>query len=187
VYISAALDTDIVFAGGSTYIWVVGSDGHRHRHLYGRGDRRQEIFRRRDNLHSMNAHRGEPPPMHYSLREQNGHLEAIRRDQMRREEQARMARTRAHDPRWDRGPSHGQAHASNPPSDHGHADAHAAGNRHDRPQDPRAAATNAPRQHAEMHGDPHHGPGPSQGRTIREASADRPAQPHRSMDGGSPQ
>ncbi|WP_147329499.1 hypothetical protein [Paraburkholderia sp. DHOC27] len=53
IYISAAAISDIVFVGGSTYIWVTGPDGHRHRHFYGHGDRRAEIYHRRENLRSM--------------------------------------------------------------------------------------------------------------------------------------
>lgn len=58
VYISAALDSDVVFLGGFTYIWYIGPDGHRYRHLYGRGDMRAEIFHRREHLHSVMAHYG---------------------------------------------------------------------------------------------------------------------------------
>jgi hypothetical protein len=65
VYISAAANSDIVFVGGSTYIWANGTDGRRHRHFYGRGDRRQEVFHRRDNLHSVTAHRSERPAVQF--------------------------------------------------------------------------------------------------------------------------
>lgn len=64
LYIRAAANADIVFVGGSTYIWAVGPDGHRHRHFYARGDRRQEVFHRRDNLRSVVSHR-------------NGHTSAV--------------------------------------------------------------------------------------------------------------
>jgi hypothetical protein len=60
-YISVAAKSDIVFVGGDTYIWVTGSDGRRHRHFYGHGDRRLEVVRRRENLRSVAApHRGHP-------------------------------------------------------------------------------------------------------------------------------
>ncbi|MGF6440572.1 hypothetical protein [Paraburkholderia youngii] len=64
VYISAALDSDVVYVGGFTYIWYVGQDGRRYRHLYGRGDLRGQVFHRRDELHVVMAHHGGhlPPP-----------------------------------------------------------------------------------------------------------------------------
>ena len=81
VYITAAADSDIIFVGGSTYIWVTGADGRRHRHLYGRGDRRQEIFHRRENLHSvMTHHAGHPPPA-YSHHDPDRRREAIHHEQ----------------------------------------------------------------------------------------------------------
>lgn len=68
VYISGASNADVVFVGGSTYIWVTQSDGQRHRHFYGHGDKRQEVFRRRDNLRSVTAHF----PAHRSTRHEDG-------------------------------------------------------------------------------------------------------------------
>ncbi len=56
VYISAATNCDVVFLGGSTYVWATGPDGRRHRHFYGHGDRRQEVFHRRENLRSIVVH-----------------------------------------------------------------------------------------------------------------------------------
>ena len=64
VYIAGVVDRDVVFVGGSTYLWVVGPDGKRHRHFYARGDRRAEVFRRRENLRAEMAHRGGRPPVH---------------------------------------------------------------------------------------------------------------------------
>ena len=62
IYIAAATDHDVVFVGGDTYIWMVDADGHRHRHFYGHGDRRQDVFHRRDDLHSVMArHDGHLP------------------------------------------------------------------------------------------------------------------------------
>lgn len=61
VYVSGAANSDVVFIGGSTYIWVTGPDGQRHRHFYGHGDRRREVFRRRDNLRSVTAHHSAHP------------------------------------------------------------------------------------------------------------------------------
>jgi len=52
IYIAAANDRDIVFVGGNTYIWIAEAGGRRRRLFYGHGDRRQEIFRRRENLRS---------------------------------------------------------------------------------------------------------------------------------------
>lgn len=65
IYISAAANGDVVFVGGSTYIWARGPDGQRHRHFYGHGDRREEVFRRRENLRSVVSRRsGHPPAKH---------------------------------------------------------------------------------------------------------------------------
>ena len=62
-YISVALDTDVVFVGGDTYIWYVGHDGHRYRHLYGHGDLRHEVFHRRAQLRLVMAHHQGHLPM----------------------------------------------------------------------------------------------------------------------------
>jgi hypothetical protein len=64
IYISNVVDGDIVFFGGSTYIWVVGPDGVRHRHFYAHGDHRQDIFRRRDELHKVMMNHGGHLPDH---------------------------------------------------------------------------------------------------------------------------
>jgi hypothetical protein len=62
-YISVALDSDIVFVGGNTYIWYVGHDGRRYRHFYGHGDMRAEVMRRRANLRLVMAHHDGHLPM----------------------------------------------------------------------------------------------------------------------------
>ncbi len=62
-YISVALDSDVVFASGNTYIWFVGPDGHRHRRLYGHGDLRGEVLHRRATLHAVMAHHDGHLPM----------------------------------------------------------------------------------------------------------------------------
>ncbi|TCG04285.1 hypothetical protein BZM27_42050 [Paraburkholderia steynii] len=67
VYIAGVIDRDVVFVGGSTYLWVVGPDGKRHRHFYARGDRRAEVFRRREHLRVEMAHRGGHPPVHAAM------------------------------------------------------------------------------------------------------------------------
>jgi hypothetical protein len=62
IYISTVVDRDVVFFGGNTYIWVVGPDGVRHRQFYTHGDHRQDVFRRRDELHKvMMGHAGHLP------------------------------------------------------------------------------------------------------------------------------
>jgi hypothetical protein len=71
-YIVAAARSDIVFVGGSTYIWVTGPDGRRHRHFYGHGDRRIEVYRRRENLRSVAPPRLGHPTPHYAAHEE-GH------------------------------------------------------------------------------------------------------------------
>jgi hypothetical protein len=62
-YVSVALDRDVVFVGGSTYIWITGPDGHRHRHYYGRGDLRGEVLHRRAELRVVMAHNEGHLPM----------------------------------------------------------------------------------------------------------------------------
>ncbi|WP_233872242.1 hypothetical protein [Paraburkholderia adhaesiva] len=62
-YISIALDSDIVFAGGNTYIWYLGHDGRRYRHFYGHGDLRGEVMHRRANLRLVMAHHEGHLPM----------------------------------------------------------------------------------------------------------------------------
>jgi hypothetical protein len=62
IYVSTVVDRDVVFVGGSTYIWVVGSNGVRHRQFYTHGDHREDVFRRRDELHKvMISHAGRLP------------------------------------------------------------------------------------------------------------------------------
>ncbi|RQH04465.1 hypothetical protein [Paraburkholderia dinghuensis] len=62
-YISVALDSDIVFAGGNTYIWYLGHDGRRYRHFYGHGDLRGEVMHRRANLRLVMTHHDGHLPM----------------------------------------------------------------------------------------------------------------------------
>ncbi|WP_310634236.1 hypothetical protein [Paraburkholderia sp.] len=54
--IAVVSDSDVVFVGGSTYIWITGPDGRRHRQLYAHGDHRADVFHRRDELHTVMAH-----------------------------------------------------------------------------------------------------------------------------------
>jgi hypothetical protein len=65
-YVSVALDRDVVYAGGSTYIWVTGPDGHRQRRLYGRGDLRGEVLHRRSELRVVMAHNEGHLPMQHA-------------------------------------------------------------------------------------------------------------------------
>jgi hypothetical protein len=64
VYIAGVVDRDVVIVGGDTYIWVVGSDGVRHRHFYAHGDHRQDVFHRRENLRQVMAHHDGHLPDH---------------------------------------------------------------------------------------------------------------------------
>jgi hypothetical protein len=60
--IAVVSDRDVVFVGGSTYIWVNGPDGIRHRQLYAHGDHRADVFHRREELHNVIArHEGRLP------------------------------------------------------------------------------------------------------------------------------
>jgi hypothetical protein len=74
VYISSVVDTDVVFIGGSTYVWYVGHDGMRHRYLYGHGDRRAEVFHRREELRVVMAHHEGHLPMPGHDRALPGHM-----------------------------------------------------------------------------------------------------------------
>lgn len=64
IYISTVTDRDVVFFGGDTYIWVIGPDGMRHRHFYAHGDRRGDVFHRRDELHRVMINHGGHLPDH---------------------------------------------------------------------------------------------------------------------------
>lgn len=74
-YISVALDSDIVYIGGSTYVWTTDAGGHRVRHLMGLGDMRAELMHRRAELHQV-------------MREHGGHLPG--REEIARERQEAM-------------------------------------------------------------------------------------------------
>jgi hypothetical protein len=63
-YIVGVLDSNIVFIGGDTYIWVIGPAGVRRRQFYGHGDRRMEISHRRAQLHVVMAHNNGHLPVH---------------------------------------------------------------------------------------------------------------------------
>lgn len=80
VYISTVANRDVVFVNGSTYIWVEESDGRRHRRFYAHGDRRQEVFRRRENLRSVNLHRPAHPPQRDDHRHDRHEWKDARRD-----------------------------------------------------------------------------------------------------------
>lgn len=73
IYISNVAERDVVFEGGETYIWVVGPDGRRQRRFYGHGDKRQEVFHRRDDLHAIMArHEGHLPERPVGPHDANG-------------------------------------------------------------------------------------------------------------------
>ncbi|MBN3856943.1 hypothetical protein G3N59_26545 [Paraburkholderia sp. Ac-20340] len=60
--VAVVADRDVVFVGGTTYIWVTGPDGIRHRQFYAHGDHRADVFHRRDELHNVMArHDGRLP------------------------------------------------------------------------------------------------------------------------------
>lgn len=60
--VAVVADRDVVFVGGTTYIWVTGPDGIRHRQFYAHGDHRADVFHRRDELHNVMArHEGRLP------------------------------------------------------------------------------------------------------------------------------
>lgn len=63
-YIVGVSDENVVVINGSTYIWVTGPDGKRSRHFYAHGDRREDVFHRRDNLHTVMTEHGGALPNH---------------------------------------------------------------------------------------------------------------------------
>lgn len=74
-YVSVVLDRDVVYVGGYTYLWIVGADGHRHRHRYGRGDLRGEVLHRRAELRTVMArHDGHLPMQHAAAPGQRVHV-----------------------------------------------------------------------------------------------------------------
>jgi hypothetical protein len=89
VYIAAATDHDVVYLGGDTYIWVTDADGRRRRHFYAHGDRRREVFHRRDNLRSTMVSRREVHPV-------ARHAGEDRRKEPHHQEPTRAAATHEH-------------------------------------------------------------------------------------------
>lgn len=75
VYIAGVMDRDVVFVGGDTYLWVAGPDGRRHRHFYAHGDRRAEVFRRREHLRAEMARRGGYAPNHAVVAHRDAHAQ----------------------------------------------------------------------------------------------------------------
>lgn len=65
-YVSVVLDRDVVYVGGYTYLWIADADGHRHRHLYGRGDLRGEVLHRRAELRTVMARNDGHLPMQHA-------------------------------------------------------------------------------------------------------------------------
>jgi len=81
VYIAAVVDRDVLYINGSTYIWITGSDGMRHRQFYAHGDHRQDVFRRRAHLREVMAHHNGHLPDRYARDEH--HREAVRHEEHR--------------------------------------------------------------------------------------------------------
>lgn len=63
-YVAMAADRDVVIVGGDTYVWVVGANGKRERHFFAHGDHRDDVFRRREELHTVMAHHDGHLPDH---------------------------------------------------------------------------------------------------------------------------
>jgi len=78
IYINTAAPADVVFIGGVTYIWGVDAYGHRVQHFYMRGDHRQDVFRRQEELHRVAARNGGHLPEHGET-----HAEAMAHEQQR--------------------------------------------------------------------------------------------------------
>ncbi|MPW15659.1 hypothetical protein GCT13_01705 [Paraburkholderia sp. CNPSo 3157] len=96
VYIAGVMDRDVVFIGGDTYLWVVGPDGRRHRHFYAHGDRRAEVFRRREHLRAEMARRGGHAPSHAVVAHRDAH--ALHRAERREGAPVRHASAEHHRP-----------------------------------------------------------------------------------------
>lgn len=106
-YVSVALDRDVVYVGGSTYIWITGPDGHRHRRYYGRGDLRGEVLHRRGELRAVMAHNDGHLPMQHA-REPDRHA------RVRVTMQPHAAPARGHQPPGGRPPAHAAQHRPPP-------------------------------------------------------------------------
>jgi hypothetical protein len=57
-YITNVALADVVFYRGDTFLWVEDANGRRYRRFYAHGDRRAEVFHRRDELHHAMARNG---------------------------------------------------------------------------------------------------------------------------------
>jgi Zn-finger nucleic acid-binding protein len=92
VYIANVGPADVVYLNGDTFVWSIDGNGRRYRQFYAHGDRRGEVFGRRDELHRVMARNGGHLPGH-----EEPHREAERehdqhRDQERRQEENRGER-----------------------------------------------------------------------------------------------
>lgn len=56
--ISNVAPTDVVIMRGDTYIWAIDPNGLRYQRFYAHGDRRQEVFARRDELQRVMTRNG---------------------------------------------------------------------------------------------------------------------------------
>jgi hypothetical protein len=168
-YVSVVADRDVVYTGGATYIWFVGSDGHRHRHYYGRGDLRGEVIHRRAELRNVMAHHDghlpmqnafvPPPPPHDGPPVHRVHVEMTPHGRP----MARQAAYQPHPPAHAPAPQHA-AHRPTAPN------APAAQNR--------SASHHAPAQNRQASSGHDHGHRPQNGRPGNPppmASTQRPA------------
>ena len=85
VYITNVGPADVVYLHGDTFIWGIDGNGRRYQRFYAHGDRRADVFRRRDELHRVMARNGGHLPNHEMARHEgeNGrdqHHEQDRRD-----------------------------------------------------------------------------------------------------------
>jgi hypothetical protein len=122
---AAPAPADVVFIGGSTYVWVRDDYGHRVRRFYGAGDLRHEVFARHEMLNNMRRENGGRLPEPGMHRDAMGH--------------------------WGGGPAarEGQAHGNERADAHamGHAEVHANAAPGAAPH-PGAAPAPAAQQHA---------------------------------------
>lgn len=136
IYIAGVPDRDVVFMSGDTFIWVVGPDGRRHQHFYGHGDRRAEVFHRREHLRVVMAHHNGHLPRHAIAARRDDHRGPVHAPRPAYAHQGGPARHAS----AQGNPQHG--HAPERVADH-HGHDHDA-NHHDRPRHVEEAQQPAP-------------------------------------------
>jgi hypothetical protein len=89
VYITNAQPADVIYLHGDTFIWAVDGDGRRYQRFYAHGDRRAEVFSRRDELQRVSARNGGRLPNREGEHRQGDNGRDQHRDQERRRDENR--------------------------------------------------------------------------------------------------